>query len=315
MSFLDKLRAAPSSLDAIWNTFLLEYSPNRQIVFVIHEGREDPSFYRPHIRDRFPTGWEIRFVCCGTKKMVLKRSEEFADRYAIDPRVLFFVDKDHDDLFNVNEGRPYQWTYTTSCYSIENILCKKEVVRAYLTDIAGAHDMDPLCAQIVERYDESRSKFHELGISMMAWIVCARRHGISLNLNNIDTGRLFRVTDQLTAELVQDVPAQYVYLATTTGGQKPNRSLAAEDIEVDMKHLQSLVSDTWFRGKQDVWFLVKFLLKAVENMKNNGRSVNARITLAPNNALEILGPRTPIPICLSQFLDFAVNSLTKIPIK
>lgn len=309
MSFLDELRSAPSSPTASWNTFIIEYRPGGQAVFVIHEGRDDPSFYRPHVAGRIPAGWRLRFVCCGTKKEVLKRSAEFAGRYAEDPRVLFFVDRDHDDLIGANAERPYRWTYTTTCYAIENYLCTPQVVRAFLTDIVGLPDMDPACDLVAERYEASKSELHQAGLPIMAWIVAARRQGSSLNLNNVDTGKIFRVTDDLTPELVDEVPALYSYLATTTGGHEPNQSPPEEDIQSELAQLKGVTSNTWFRGKQDLWFLVKFVLRAVELLDACKKKGKVRVQVGPGNALQVLGPRAPLPNCLAEFLDAAVADL------
>lgn len=303
MSFLDELRAAPNSPTASWNTFIMEYLPGGQALFVVHEGRDDPSFYRSHVASRMPAGWRLRFVCCGTKKGVLDRAGEFARRHPPDPRVLFFVDKDHDDLIDKNAERPYRWTYTTTCYAIENYVCTAQVVRAFLTDIVGLPDTDESCDVVVQRYEASKSELHHVGLPIMAWIVAARRQGLTLNLNNIDNEKLFNVADDLTPTLADSIPAVYSYLAAVTGGREPNLSPPDEDIQSELAQLEGVTSQTWFRGKQDLWFLVKFLNRSVELLRACEKTGRVSVQISRVNALQILGPRAPLPGCLAEFLD------------
>lgn len=309
MSLLETLRAAPSSPAAMWNTFIIEYQPNGKNIFVVHEGRDDPSFYRHHMESRVPAGWELRFIPCGTKKDVLKRSKDFADRYRESPRVLFFVDRDHDELIGVNQKRPYRWTYTTSGYSIENHVCSRQVVRAFLTDIAGLPDMDEASQTIEEIYGKSKEKLHEIGMPVMAWIIASRRAGRQLNLNNIDTKKLFKLNADLSPELVDEIPALFAYLDKVAGGC--DHRLSPDDPEIlrEIAHLKTLPSDTWFRGKQDIHFLVMFLRKVVELLKPQKR-VRPCIDLGRANALQILGPKAPLSACLERFLHAAAHGLS-----
>jgi hypothetical protein len=307
-TFLDSLRAAPTTPVAEWNIFIIDYSPRGDRVFVFHEGRDDPAFYRAHLRAVVPDRFEIRFVRAGNKAAVLFRLTEFLARFSPNPRAIFLVDKDHDDV--TATARPtYDWLYTTSLYSIENFLCTPDVVRGWCVDVAGISDMDDRCTMISARYAASRLRFVEIMKPVMAWILCARRLGYPLNLNNVDAGQFVAINDELLP--VQSRPLDEIcdYLARVTGGSTPNAPIDPALLAAEAASLGDVDSRRWLRGKQDAWFLARFLDAIVNHAREGGSLIKPRAQVAPANVLVVLGPSVQRPSCLAGFLDRVATAL------
>lgn len=308
MTFLDELRAATSSPEAEWNVFIIEYAPDRKRVFVFHEGRDDPAFYRTHVEANLPKEYELRFVRSGNKAQVLARVEEFKSRFAANPRVLFFVDKDHDDL--IQRAMPtYQWLYVTDSYSIESFLCSPEIVRRWLVDVGGMFDMDTRCKRIADRYEAARAVYVGLMLPVMAWVLAARKLGYKLNLNNVDVGQFVALDADLQPQLTQDGVTVFEYLEKVTGGSAPNAPIPAHLVTEAENVLGAVQPNRWLRGKQDAWFLVRYIESVSEELRNAGSPLKVRISLNTGNVIHALGPRAPVPSCLATFLAAVSGAL------
>ena len=309
MSFLEELREAPKSAKAQWNVFIIEYGPGCKSIFLFHEGRTDPAFYRGFVEQAKPEDYHVRLVRCGTKREVLKRVEDFRSRYEEDPRVLFFVDKDHDDLVGDGTDVEYAHLYTTRTYSVENYVCCQSVLGRYIVEVVGLPDMDSRVQRIVARYERNRAALYNAGLPVMAWIVAAREVCSTVNLNNIDTSKLFVLTDDLVPQLRGGRDSAFAYLARTTGGHDHQPAVPNDLLENTISRLEGLEPQTWFRGKQELWYFVSFINTVAEALREAKGGPKSRVALTERNALEILGPRTPCPPCLQEFLDRTMGIL------
>jgi hypothetical protein len=310
MSFLESLRQAPLSAIAQWGLFVIEYQPGGKSIFLFHEGRTDPAFYRGFVEQAKPEDYQVRLVRCGTKREVLERIEDFRSRYEENPRALFFVDKDHDDLVGNETDIGYSFLYTTCAYSIENYVCCQTVLSSYLIDVIGLPDMDSRIPAIVAQYEANKAALYRAGLPAMAWIVAARELFSTVHLNNINNTKLFDLTDDLEPKLRGGRAAAVAYLTRTTGGNDHQQDVPHDRLESIISRLEGLEPQTWFRGKQDLWYLVKFINGVAEILRNTNGGPKSKVTLSENNALEILGPRVPCPSCLGGFLDRTLGRLS-----
>lgn len=119
MSFTDLLRDARSSRVSTFHKFLTNYDPSTDRVFAFVEGEADEPFYRAQIQKYVPDQRLIYIYNCDGKKNVCDLYAEVVKKYPKCERVLFFLDKDVDDIV----GAPWPADpriFVTECYSIEN---------------------------------------------------------------------------------------------------------------------------------------------------------------------------------------------------
>jgi len=309
MSFLEDLRRASRSAKAQWNGFIMEYRPECRSIFLFHEGRTDPAFYCGFVDQVKPQGFDVRMVRCGNKREVIKQVEDFRSRYKDDPRVLFFVDKDHDDLVGNKAVVDYVHLYTTRAYSIENYICSQSVLSRYLVEVVGLPDMDDRVRRIVAQYEKNRDALYFAGLPVMAWIIAAREMFSTVNINNIKTSKLFDLDNDLVPQLLGGREGAFDYLARTTGGHDRQQWVPDDRVEAAISKIEGLEPQTWFRGKQELWYFVKFINSVAEALRGSNGVPKRKVVLSENDAIATLGPRAPCPPCLQEFLGRTIGKL------
>lgn len=118
-SFLDALKAAPKSSQAKLNIFLLSFQPQGQAMAIFLEGRDDPSLIRVNVQQfAEQKALSVETIILGNKKEVLNAYDYLGKRFPNNPRIMFFVDKDHDDLLGETRGiTTQQGLFVTQHYS------------------------------------------------------------------------------------------------------------------------------------------------------------------------------------------------------
>ena len=254
--------------------------------------------------------FDVRMVRCGNKREVIKRVADFRLRYKEDdPRVLFFVDKDHDDLVGNEAVVDYVHLYTTRAYFIENYICCQRVLIRYLVEVVGLHDMDDRVRRIVAQYEKNRDALYSVGRPVMAWIIAAREMFSTVNINNIDTSKLFELDNDLVPQLRGGREGAFDYLMRTTGGQDHQQRVPDGQIEAAISKIEGLEAQTWFRGKQELWYFVKFINFVAEALRGANGVPKRKVVLSENDAIATLGPRAPCPPCLREFLGRTIGKL------
>lgn len=303
MDFLQSLQAAPNTPQAQFNIFLINFKPTGNVIFAFVEGKEDLAFYGLHISMRTPQNFRISFVKCDNKKGVLRSHSEYLHRYPPNPRALFFIDRDHDELCG---QLPIQsdFLFVSVGYSIENELCSDDVIRRYCVESLGLDTDAQAVSEAVTRFAASWQTFVTASLDVMAWIVAARRQGGALNLQNLDSKKVLRFDSaSLTVSLAESQTVVFEYMCKVTGGNAPHPSIDIVEIDKTKVELQGLEANTWLRGKQVVWFLTMFLLAAEATMKAAGLSVKSKTPLHLDNAVEVLAAKLTKPRGLVEFLE------------
>jgi hypothetical protein len=75
-------------------------------------------------------------------------------------------------------------------------------------------------------------------------------------------------------------------------------------IDLVVKDLLSLEPKIYIRGKFELWFFVKFVVKLEELVPE----VKLRVPIGENSAVRLLGPRLQIPSSLEKFLRGNISS-------
>jgi len=303
MTFLERLRSAPESPQAQFNTFLMTYRPTGATVYAFLEGKDDLTFYGLHIRHHLPDGFLVSFVKCGNKDAVLLRLQDFCGRFAPNPRALFFVDKDLDDILG-RDIPTYEYLFITEGYSIENEACVGSLVERYCIESLGLDSETRPVKELTNHFKTSWDTFSAEAILIMAWVLAVRRAGLRPNLNNLENKEIFTFSEtNLTACLRKNREDTISYLHKSTGGSSQLPSIDSKEIDRALSALTPLDSKKWLRGKQALWFMIQFLIGCERALVAAGQRVHARITLSASNAIEVLCPKLDSPIGLNEFMS------------
>lgn len=309
MNFLQSLQAAPSAPQAQFNAFLINFNPLGSKVFAFVEGKEDLPFYSIHLSQRIPDEFRLSFIKCDNKKGVLKALSDYQRRYPPNPRAMFFVDRDHDEMCGQIQAQA-DYLFVTTGYSIESELCSIDVVRRYCVESLGLDTDDYAVTQAVARFNPSHQSFVIASLDVMAWIVAARRQGGRPNLQNLDSKKVFYFdSDTLTVSLIASQSNVFCYLCKVTGANGPHSTIDITEVDKVKHELQLHDPCIWLRGKQLLWFLTMFLLSIETAMKAAGLSVKSKTNLHLDNAVELLAGKVKSPRGLVAFLESAVKSL------
>ena len=140
----------------------------------------------------------------------------------------------------------------------------------------------------------------------MTWIILWKRKNYKPSLDNIEMKHLFSLKEGKleTNSKPKDKATLSEYL---------HKKCNIEDI--DDSDFTSIVTEfeesdgpnKFVRGKYELWFLVSFVISIYTSIstlssKKKTKPPKMHVTLGYQNAVELIGPRAPIPISLRVFL-------------
>src|SRR5215469_6281732 len=191
MSFIEVLRKSRSTPTAVLHQFLTSYDPNEPRLYVFVEGEPDKSFYKMLI-ERFLKGSRRLYVYnCQGKRNVYDAWAKVTARHPTCRNVLFFVDKDIDDI--IGQVWPTDpRIFVTDVYSVENYLVRREALEHYITSFVTVRRVSFDLAGILAEFDKSLSQYHQIITPISAWIVVMRRQAFRVLLANVRLDQLFR---------------------------------------------------------------------------------------------------------------------------
>lgn len=306
MITVDSLSEAANSGNVIFHEFLHFYRPDRQIVYGIVEGRDDPAFYRGAIDPLLPEGWLVKLIPAGTKNKVLSAFQiKEWERY---PKgcVCFFVDRDLSDL--IPEPCPIgDNLYITDNYSIECEVVNYRVAQRTLEEIMGVTNLTIEESEILsEVFDRNLATFRESLLPLMAQIVHWRRSGLRPCLSNFDPSIFFEYHDGI-ASLKPEFASVDARLAAASAALESPVSA-----DPDLKDVQDQFCAVdgvhrFTRGKYLLKFLLDFLSAAHSAISmycaKHSKPPGIRVSLGPKNAMAEMALRARCPASLKQFIE------------
>jgi hypothetical protein len=306
MSFADTLRKSRSSPTTVLHEFLIHYDPNIERVHAFVEGTPDAAFYRVYL-EQYTSSEAVRVYNCEGKGQVYETYKKVIERFSQCRRVVFFVDKDIDDI--TGESWPIDpRIYVTDVYSIENYLVRKEVVNRYLLDFVKLKkieiDFDPMLAQ----FDNQLKTFYKAMLPIMGWIIASRRAGKRPVLGSININELLALSDLGVMRRKQS--RRFQYLTKVTGVISLPQSW--RQIRRTCRELQRLSPKRYVRGKFEAWFLLEFLKRLMTELsllaRDSGGSISVSAQVYEANFTQLLVRGLPVPQSLEAFLNFHLKS-------
>lgn len=312
MSFTDLLRKARSGRTALLHKFLTAYDPNSDRVYAFVEGGADQAFYRVHIQGYVRSQSAIYIYDCEGKRNVYDLYSTVIAKYPACRRVLFFVDKDVDDI--VGQAWPLDpRVFTTEVYSVENYCVCRAAVERYFQNFVKVRRSEYDLETIKARLEIQMSKFHKLMLPVMAWIVAARRAGLRVVLTDVNLDELFTMRESSISRRPRRRAA--VYLNRVTQVNRANVSWS--QVRSVCGELQRFSGKSYVRGKFEAWFFVKFVRSAVEEINHAARAIGGSASqIVPLNEaclVQLLSEAVATPPQLDTFLRFHLGP-TQVPL-
>jgi hypothetical protein len=302
MSFTDVLRAARGGRTTILHQFLTTYNPSRNRVHLFVEGDVDPVFYEFFLRPYLEDKTSVSHVC-GGKPKVFEIFAEVTKRYPACKDVLFFVDKDLDDLL-ASPIPTDPRIYTTDSYSVESFFANRGVVGSFLASNVKVRGTVIDLAPVLEAFDKQLDGFNRSISPVMAWIVAVRRTGGRPNLADVKAGELALINQ---AGIVQSRwGKRYAYLSRVTG--LAVGTVSWREVLSACRQVSRLEPKQYVRGKFHAWFVATFIKFAVAQMGRVAAEVNGSVSTAlhiePGNVVRLMLPGIQIPASLERFFEF-----------
>jgi Protein of unknown function (DUF4435) len=306
MSFIDLLRQSRSSSIATLHKFLTNYNPGTQRVHAFVEGEPDRVFYRTCLERHCSPLSKIFVYNCEGKKRVYEIYSEIIKRHPTCRRVLFFVDKDVDDIVGITWPSDPR-IFTTEVYSVENyVICDHSCAR-YFRDFVKVRRVEIDMSPFIEEFARERKRFHALLLPIMAWIIAYRRRGGRVILTDINLDSLFGMNATVIFRRAARGTIKYLARFRTTSIPPPDwtdvRSVCGELKRIDAKG--------FVRGHFEAWWFVKFVQKLCEDLNRAvaeiGGSIAIGTALTENNFIQILSPGVNCPLTLERFLKFHLD--------
>ncbi len=300
--------------------FQIKAEYNNKTVHCFFEGNADEIFYRNYIETIFEHNF-FGYICKGKIKveslyLYLKKLNWYKWNKN---RLLFFRDKDLDDIANGNYSKDEN-IFETKYYSIENYFVDKEVFRKILKDIFKIRDKK-VNESLLLTFKRLHNKFYEQILFFSSMVAYTRVNNINAPLENVKISEMFEITfinDKLGI-IFKDSEKQNEYFIEKT---KINDNDIFDNVQIN-KIQAKLIEyynhpKEYIRGKFELCFLIiffKFLnkkylakLKTTNNIKFQDEKIDVHCTdKGSDKAIERFLSKVKIPIELKQFLQFNYN--------
>jgi hypothetical protein len=312
MDLLEILKDASSSANTRYTEFLQQYRFDKETIHLFFEGNEDQSFYMNYISDVFSKELTIYTYVCNGKGKVHSIYESINWVTYSKNRVLFFTDKDFSTVLNQTWNTDEN-IFSTKPYSIENYICNSQMIERILKEILHINNAS-LVKKFCSHFVDEETDFENLILPLTAVIIMLKRAGNDVPLKDFNLSKIFRLNDELEVKKLHHIK-MFDYFEKTTQCIIPRNSWKAI-LDICKELRRDFQKEDYIRGKFSLWFLVNYSKKIpdrINNLKKTGQSVvkcSVCTQITAENAVEILGPRVPMPIELKLFLNHNAQRLT-----
>lgn len=301
MTFTDLLRQARSSRVAVLHEFLAQYDPKQRRVHMFCEDHDDEVFYRRFLNAYVSPEYRLIPYPCGGKARVYEAFTQITQRLPNSRDVLFFVDKDLDDILGVPWPTDPR-IFVTDVYSIENYFVTKDVLDRLYRDLIRLRGVNFAIQPVLDRFEKQLARFHSLALPLMAWIVTVRRKGLKPVLSDVNIGELFSLSEGCH---VRVKPCERVEYLTRVSGVVGTAGISRR-VLATCRELKRIPSKRVMRGKFEAWFFVRFWKNLVDELrklaKEAGGSLGVAVAVEQSSFVAVLLPHLTIPRPLELFL-------------
>jgi len=272
-------------------------------VYAFVEGEPDVTFYRLYVQKYAGGQRDVYIYNCEGKRNVYSAYGDIVSRYPDCRRVLFFVDKDIDEIIGLHWPTDPR-VFVTEHYSIENYIVTKDALARYFEDFVKIRRVDVDLRPALEAFDHRIGEFYKLILPIMAWIVTMRRAGNRVLLSGVNLSALFSVTDKGTARIPARLSLRYLSRVTEASSPRP----IWKHVRAVCVELKRMPAKAYVRGKFEAWWFIEFGRRVEAGLhqvaREVGGSVSPSMPLNGATFVQLLAPYMPIPASLDAFLRF-----------
>lgn len=323
MAFIDVLEKAGDIPEASYIKFLHQYKFKDKTLHFFFEGQDDQSFYVNFLENIFPEDYTFYYYVCNGKDNVYTNYKDINWSVYNKNRVLFFTDKDLDDIIGVTNVKDEN-IFETKYYSIENYLVTAEVYGRFLREICYIME-DQVIDDLKKEFIKQLDFFTEKMTSISAWVVYCRKNKLPVNLSDIDISKIFSISNdfKIKRNLSGGYKTPFEYICSTTKTRHYNFT----EIKKISKDLQNIKpAKKFLRGKYELWFLyafckntiditIPFLNKEIKkhNTSNEVKKTKCKVTIPikPENIIQITAPRVRLSADIANFLKENLRKITQ----
>jgi hypothetical protein len=300
MSFLDQLRAARTTPQAVWLAFINTYRDACFDLYLFFEGKDDLSFYQPYFRQVWSSKGVFHGFNCEGKDAVIEIIAKVKPKLDYEWRGLFFVDKDLDDYCGCTRHTD-AYLYETECYAIENFIASHTTLSVIWTDLLSLPLADPRFKDMSTAYNTAYQTWCDAMTSVMAWVIHLRRSNHRVVLNDVSMNNVISLDGDCKCTLRAGW-AEHILAASNTRGVIYD-AVAHNAVIAELKACEP---KTYIRGKFDLWFFVSFIMKVIaaltEKVSGLPRVV-CSVQITHKTAIDVLSPRLQPPDSLREFVN------------
>ena len=262
-------------------TLKSQYRNDKNKIWIVVEGKNDPDYYLNTIIHLIPRDWQVITIEAGNKKNVITVYKAIDWKNYSQKKILFFVDRDLSDFINDIDVSSTNF-YVTDGYSIENSFITDEVMFRVLGELLGlynltSHEREAIC----ELFKTSRHVFIKNMLIVMSIILCIEKHEIKTKgLNNIDIRDIFRFS-QGSCVLKKTPQEIYNYVLTKL---QCKGFFTEEEIEICKNEFSSHKNYmNLIRGK----YMLSFLVLFVKSIRDDWNKFIFATTLAQKRNIDL----------------------------
>jgi hypothetical protein len=303
------LRSQRARLVAVWQQFLLVYKHDTKDVYAFFEGRDDKLVYLPELRRRHIDKGTVFGIICDGKDGVISAYQRVRKQVTNKRRILFFVDKDIDDLLGGHGKRipKSKSFYVTEHYSLENSLATENMFLAIWSYLWMLDETDSRLIDARYNLRIALGKFWAMTRPVMAWVIVHRTRGSSVNLNNLTINHFVTLDGNCELRKSRNRVSTFDRLCQVTTSTNMWRSVRAVT-----RQLLALPPKSYIRGKLELAFFVRWLSCLESSLRASGRTdpvPNPRVGICTANVFELLSRYLEHPREYYQFLDYNLSRI------
>lgn len=309
------------------------YSTSDNTLHIFVENNDDFEFYKPGITYVFRDYKTIPYSMEGKRNVIDGYLEIDWNKYKRH-KILFFADKDYDDILNNTEVSSSNFFYT-KYYSIENYLVNEDVFKIILDRFFTRMDLR-VKNKLIEKFKFSYKIFVQQIKALTSFILIDRESAKKLDLDEL------KMTDFLLADSMNLFEIKLLkkdqYHSITRNPHKSSdlkklirkhtiKEILAKKCNGDINIftfanvikkrslLNSITtSQIYTRGKYDFWFLYEMINTADKAIKSiysedsievteQNPMPHKRTVINDTNIFDLLAPKIQIPHDVKYFLN------------
>lgn len=305
-SFLDTLAAAISSPSVTLHSFLLEFKKQSKIIHAFFEGKTDESFYGTFIRNVMKDGYILKTYVCGNKDGVYYYYSHINGKDLGENIALYFVDKDIEDIIPFHR-EVTEKIYVTDYYSVENYIVSSVILEQIWGEIFRQGSGSVASKLVLTRFEICLREFYNFMLTVMAWVLYHRRNieskeNVKLNLDCVKLKAVYRIDEELDFHIL-GTPDNVVEVLSSQTGCMTDMAVWNNNCKKLIEELRMFPPKHIVRGHFEMEFFVYFIHSTKSALaKAMNKALKVHIELTDANSIDVLGPRTQIPVSLDQYL-------------